>query len=117
MVEAKIYRYLECENKKIPLDPESYLVNMGDWTESVAEALAEEDGITLTKAHWELIWVLRNFYARFEMAPAMRAWIKAVKQQLGEEKGHSIYVMSLFPGSPAKRAARIAGLPKPTHCL
>ncbi|WP_311943801.1 TusE/DsrC/DsvC family sulfur relay protein [Halomonas piscis] len=117
MAEVKIYRYLHINNEKIPLDPEDYLVYMDDWTESVAEALAEEDGITLTEAHWELIWVLRNFYARFEMAPAMRAWIKAIKQQLGEEKGRSIYVMSLFPGSPAKRAARIAGLPKPTNCL
>lgn len=117
MAEAKIYRYLECKTKKIPLDPENYLVNMNDWTESVAEALAEEDGITLTEAHWELIRVMRNFYTRFEMAPAMRAWVKAVKQQLGEEKGRSIYIMSLFPGSPAKRAARIAGLPKPTNCL
>lgn len=117
MCNEKIYRYLSINEKEIPLDSEEYLVNMEDWSETVANALAEEDGITLTDAHWELIWVLRRFYARFEMAPAMRAWIKAIKQELGEEKGRSIYLLSLFPESPAKRAARIAGLPKPTNCL
>ena len=28
-----------------------------------------------------------------------------------------VYLMMLFPGSPAKRIARLAGLPKPTNCL
>lgn len=116
MSHTEIYRYL-FENKTVALDPEGYLVSMKEWTPAVAGALADEEGIQLTDAHWELIDVLRDFYARYEMAPAMRAWVKAVKQRLGPEKGSSLYLMSLFPGSPAKRAARIAGLPKPTNCL
>jgi tRNA 2-thiouridine synthesizing protein E len=43
--------------------------------------------------------------------------VKAVKQSLGDDKGRSIYLMQLFPGSPAKLAARLAGLPKPDNCL
>lgn len=116
MSESKIYRYLLSGNK-IPLDLEGYLVNRNEWSPEVATALAKDEGIELTAAHWELIQVLRDFYAKYEMAPAMRAWVKAVKKSLGEEKGRSIYLMSLFPGSPAKRAAKIAGLPKPTNCL
>ncbi|MEE3018855.1 MAG: TusE/DsrC/DsvC family sulfur relay protein, partial [Pseudomonadota bacterium] len=27
------------------------------------------------------------------------------------------YLMSLFPGSPARVGSRIAGLPKPKNCL
>ena len=61
--------------------------------------------------------VVRAFYQRYEMAPAMRPLVKATKNALGEEKGRSIYLMQLFPGSPAKRIARLAGLPKPTNCL
>ncbi|MCZ6459336.1 MAG: TusE/DsrC/DsvC family sulfur relay protein, partial [Gammaproteobacteria bacterium] len=37
--------------------------------------------------------------------------------QLGAEKGTSIYLLKLFPGSPAKLLAKIAGLPRPTNCL
>ena len=72
---------------------------------------------TLTEAHWEILWHLRHFYEEHDMAPAMRIFVKSVKTQLGEDKGNSIYLMQLFPGIPAKRACRIAGLPRPTKCL
>ncbi|MFP4137716.1 MAG: TusE/DsrC/DsvC family sulfur relay protein [Halomonas sp.] len=117
MASTEIYRYLTIPDQKIPLDPEGYLVDRQDWSEAVAEALAEEEGICLTDEHWEVIRVLRDFYARFEQAPAMRPLVKAVGQALGPEKGRSIHLMRLFPGSPAKVGARLAGLPKPTHCL
>ncbi|OHZ02580.1 TusE/DsrC/DsvC family sulfur relay protein [Salinicola sp. MIT1003] len=110
-------RTLLVEGRPIALDPEGYLVSLDDWSESVAEALAADDGRELTPAHWEVIAVLRDFYQRFETAPAMRPLVKAVKQSLGEEKGSSIYLMQLFPESPAKVGARLAGLPKPTNCL
>ncbi|MEC8900600.1 MAG: TusE/DsrC/DsvC family sulfur relay protein [Pseudomonadota bacterium] len=116
MSDENLYRYLDA-NKQIKLDPEGYLVKQGDWDEGVADLLAKDEALTLTEEHWELIRVVRDFYARYEMAPAMRPLVKATKQALGEEKGRSVYLMSLFPGSPPKRLARIAGLPKPTNCL
>lgn len=117
MATTEIARVVEVEGERIGLDPEGYLVDLADWSPAVAFALAEEEGLTLTDEHWEVIEVLRVFYDRFEMAPAMRPLVKAVGQALGPEKGRSIHLMRLFPGSPAKLAARLAGLPKPTHCL
>ncbi|MGM0534985.1 MAG: TusE/DsrC/DsvC family sulfur relay protein [Pseudomonadota bacterium] len=117
MASTEIYRYLPVDQQHYALDPEGYLVNMDDWSPEIAEALAEEEGITLTAEHWEILQVLRDFYSRYEMAPAMRPLVKAVARALGPEKGRSIHLMRLFPGSPAKVAARLAGLPKPTHCL
>lgn len=116
MLEQKIYRYLDLQ-KKWELDPEGYLVNQSDWSESVANLMAKEEGLPLTPAHWEVIKVVREFYQRYELAPAMRPLVKATKNALGDEKGRSIYLMQLFPGSPPKRIARLAGLPKPTNCL
>ena len=117
MASVEIYRYLSLGKKSIPLDPEGFLVNMGDWSPEVAERLAEEEGIVLSEEHWEVLRVLRKFYARFEQAPAMRPLVKAVGQALGPDKGRSMHLMKLFPGSPAKVGARLAGLPKPTNCL
>ena len=105
------------EGKEIPLDKDGNLARLTDWNEAVATALAQQDGINLTPAHWEILHLLRDFYQRFEHSPPMRVLVKSVKQQLGEDKGNSIYLLQLFPGSPAKLAARIAGLPRPTHCL
>lgn len=103
--------------KQIELDPEGYLRELSDWNADVAEYIAQQEGIELTAEHWEILEVLRNFYQQFEMSPAMRPLVKAVTQALGPDKGKSIYLMSLFPGSPPKLASKIAGLPKPTNCL
>lgn len=98
-------------------DEEGYLVNLQDWTPQVAELLAEREGIELTPDHWEVIDALRTFYQTFEQAPSMRPLVKWVGQRLGEEKGRSIYLMRLFPPSPAKLGCKIAGLPRPHHCI
>ena len=98
-------------------DKQGFLVNLDDWNESIAEEIALEEGITLSSAHWEIIKLLRAFYQEYAISPAMRILVKTTKQQLGIDKGNSIYLMSLFPGSPAKIASKISGLPKPTNCL
>jgi len=98
-------------------DKQGFLVNLDDWNESIAEEIALEEGITLSFAHWEIIKILRAFYQEYAISPAMRILVKTIKQQLGIDKGNSIYLMSLFPGSPAKIVCKIAGLPKPTNCL
>ncbi|HEX7034614.1 MAG TPA: TusE/DsrC/DsvC family sulfur relay protein [Pseudomonadales bacterium] len=100
-----------------PRDKEGYLLNLGDWDESVAAALAREEGIELGEEHWTLIRLVRDFYRTYEVAPAMRVLVKHVRETLGEERGNSLYLLKLFPGSPAKRLAKIAGLPRPTNCL
>ena len=97
---------------------EGFLENAGDWNRDVAVTIAGEDGIDLDEKHWEIIEFLRDFYSEHEMSPpSNRLFVKAVKESLGEDKGNSIYLMQLFPGTPAKTACRIAGLPRPTNCL
>jgi len=98
-------------------DKEGYLVDLSQWSREVAEATAAMDGLALTSAHWAVIDLVREFHARTENSPAMRPLVRLVKDRLGPECGNSIYLMQLFPGSPAKRIARIAGLPRPTNCL
>ncbi|MGO2133112.1 MAG: TusE/DsrC/DsvC family sulfur relay protein [Halomonas sp.] len=117
MASSEASRYLSVAGRQVALDPEGYLVDLSDWSQDVAQALAAEEGMCLEAEHWEVIEVLRTFYQRFESAPPMRPLVKFIGQQLGADKGRSIYLMTLFPGSPAKRAARLAGLPKPANCL
>jgi|TARA_R110000868_G_scaffold266000_4_gene524879 tRNA 2-thiouridine synthesizing protein E len=105
------------DGEAIALDKEGFLLDLQDWSESVAAALAEREGISLTPAHLEVIQALRNFYQTYQLSPAMRPLVKYVGQQLGKEKGTSLYLLRLFPGSPAKFGAKLAGLPKPDNCL
>ncbi|WP_372965125.1 TusE/DsrC/DsvC family sulfur relay protein [Marinobacter sp.] len=97
---------------------EGFLEDASRWSQKVAVLIANEDGIKLNEKHWEIIEFLRCFYKEHEMSPpSNRLFVKAVKESLGEEKGNSIYLMQLFPGTPAKTACKIAGLPRPTNCL
>jgi tRNA 2-thiouridine synthesizing protein E len=98
-------------------DKEGFLCKLDDWTPEIAQQIAVSEGIELTDAHWEIIELLREFYRRFEASPANRALVKFVAQELGPDKGRSIYLMSLFPGSPARLGSKVAGLPKPDNCL
>jgi len=108
---------LVIDGREIPLDKEGFLRNLEDWSPQAAEALAAQEGIQLTPDHWEVIRLLQAFYREFELSPAMRPLVKYVGQHLGPDKGRSIFLMKLFPPSPAKIGSKIAGLPKPTNCL
>lgn len=106
----------------LSVDAEGYLEDLSVWTPEIAGVIAHHESRILTLDHWEIIDVVRAFYDRFELVPAMRPLVKAVRVALGEDKGSSMYLMSLFPESeqrqesPAKIVARLAGLPRPTNC-
>ena len=105
------------DGRTIELDGDGFLRDFDAWDESVATAFAAEASLVLTDQHREILALLRNYYREFEQSPAMRPFVNYIKRELGPDKGNSIYLMQLFPGSPAKLAARIAGLPRPEHCL
>ncbi|TXH92551.1 MAG: TusE/DsrC/DsvC family sulfur relay protein [Pseudomonas sp.] len=105
------------EGREIALDKDGYLVALADWSPAAAEALAEREELQLTAEHWEILELLRAFYAEFQLSPATRPLIKYVALKLGPEKGNSLHLNRLFKGTPAKLAAKLAGLPKPTNCL
>ncbi|WP_430462536.1 TusE/DsrC/DsvC family sulfur relay protein [Thalassolituus sp. LLYu03] len=83
----------------------------------MAAELAASENVELTPEHFEVLHLLRRFYQEFEVSPAMRPLTKYLKEHLGADKSSSIYLLKLFPGSPAKLAAKFAGLPRPENCL
>ncbi|HFI5334167.1 TPA: sulfurtransferase TusE [Serratia liquefaciens] len=108
---------LEYQGQVIETDAQGYLKNSADWHEPLAPLLAEQEEITLTEAHWEVVRFVRGFYLEFNTSPAIRMLVKAMAQKYGEEKGNSRYLYRLFPKGPAKQATKIAGLPKPVKCI
>jgi tRNA 2-thiouridine synthesizing protein E len=98
-------------------DRDGFLRDLSDWSPAVAEQIARTEGIALSPAHWEILQLLRDYYQEFDASPAMRPLVKYCALKLGPDKGRSIYLLKLFPGSPAKLGSKIAGLPKPDNCL
>ena len=99
------------------IDEEGFLLKIDDWTEEIDIAMAAEDDIELSSEHWEVINFLREYFEEYEFAPAVRILTKAIAKKLGNDKGNSRYLYSLFPYGPAKQGCRFAGLPKPTGCV
>ncbi|NBI13392.1 TusE/DsrC/DsvC family sulfur relay protein [[Haemophilus] felis] len=108
---------LEVNQIQLETDGEGYLLYSQQWTPDVATAIAQIEQLTLTDAHWEVIYFVREFYLEYNTSPSIRMLVRAVAQKLGEEKGNSRYLQRLFPNGPAKQATKLAGLPKPARCL
>lgn len=108
---------LSVGERTLELDKDGYLVDLSEWSADVALALAAAEALELTPEHWEVLELLRGFYQEFQLSPATRPLIKYTALKLGAEKGNSLHLNRLFKGTPAKLAAKLAGLPRPTNCL
>lgn len=105
------------EGNNIETDSEGYLKDTAQWSEAMALVIAEQEGLTLSAEHWEVLRFVRDFYLEFNTSPAIRMLVKAMANKFGEEKGNSRYLYRLFPKGPARQATKIAGLPKPVKCI
>jgi len=99
----------EFEGREIETTANGYLVNLEDWSEDLARAMATEDGIELTDKHWDLINYLREeYFENRESTPNTRTIVKAMSEKWGEDvKSGDLY--TLFPLDPSKQGGRIAG--------
>ena len=101
----------------IQLNGDGHLIDYSIWNKLVGEELAKSEGITLTASHWEIIYLIQDFYKETDTVPESRPLSNLISEKLDKEKSKSIYLMALFGGTPAKVIAKIAGLPKPTNCI
>lgn len=109
--------YLDFRGTPIEVDEDGYLVNPDDWTQELSDFMAWQDGLTLTAEHREVINFLRDYYAKYQIAPMIKILVKEIGNILGPEKANTKYLYQLFPDGPSKQACRFAGLPKPTGCV
>ncbi|MFC3117390.1 TusE/DsrC/DsvC family sulfur relay protein [Jhaorihella thermophila] len=92
--------------KTIPADEEGYITNLADWDKDVALEIAKSEGIEMDDERWEVVNFLRDYYDEYQIAPAVRVLIKAIKKSMGPEKGNNKYLYELFPYGPAKQACK-----------
>ncbi|CAK0763046.1 tRNA 2-thiouridine synthesizing protein E [Gammaproteobacteria bacterium] len=103
---------LSVQGKDISIDSEGYLIHQEDWSEGVAQALADREGMVLSDQHWELIRFLRGYYQEYQAQPQVRTMTKYFTQRWGPDQGNNLYLHTLFPqGGPQKQGNRLAGLP------
>jgi TusE/DsrC/DsvC family sulfur relay protein len=96
--------------KDVQFNAEGFMLDPKAWTPEVAEAIAAREGIVLTERHWLVINFARREYDANGDAPTLRAITKNSGVDTRE-------MYALFPTGPAKLAAKLAGLGKPTGCI
>tara|TARA_B100000989_G_scaffold218227_1_gene166353 strand:- start:307 stop:627 length:321 start_codon:yes stop_codon:yes gene_type:complete len=99
------------------LDEEGFLIDPQRWNPKVAELIARSEGIVMEELEWDVIHSLRNFHAKTDVVPLSRAFVKLVREEVDSSIGNSLDLMKIFGQSPAKTAAKIAGLPKNSICI
>lgn len=106
---------LEVNGQTIETTENGYLVEINDWSEAVAEAMAKEDGIELTDKHWDVIKHLRSEHIdNGGNEPMERALMKDMGKIWGKKpSSKELYV--LFPLAPTKQGRKFAGLPQSTR--
>ncbi len=90
-----------------------YLVDINDWNEDIATALFEEEGITPTEEHWDVVRYVREEVLNGD-EPNERGIMKAMSKVWGRKvKSKEMYEM--FPGMPSKQGLKIGGCPQSTR--
>lgn len=98
-------------NKNLDFDAEGFMTDNSQWDLGIAAALAAEEGIgALTDRHLLVLNFMRKEFQDKGTGPTIR--------RLTKESGvPTKELYELFPGGPAKKAARIAGIKKPHGCI
>jgi len=95
----------------VTVDEEGFMTDKSQWTPEIAAAIAAEEGIDdLTDRHWVVINFCRNDFDEKGETPGLRR----IQQNSGVPTKE---MYALFPKGPAKKVARISGLPKPKGCV
>jgi tRNA 2-thiouridine synthesizing protein E len=106
-----LQRTVRVGEREVATDPEGYLRDLRDWSEDFARALAREEGLELTPAHWEVIRFLREYYQEHGVQAQVRVMIRHFTECWGAERGSNHHLHALFPmGGPQKQGNRLAGL-------
>ncbi len=93
----------------VDVNEEGYFTNPAQWTKDLATEIAREEGIQLSDKHFAILEFLRERYAKGETLT-----IRSVGNSgIVDIKGF----YGLFPGAPMKKAAKVAGIPKPASCV
>lgn len=102
----------EVNGQTLEADANGFLLNVEEWSEAVAQVIAEKEGIELTEKHWDVINYLRDEYLNDGgKQPNMRTIVKAMQEEWDDKSVDTKAIYHLFPVNPDKQASRIGGLP------
>lgn len=95
----------------VRLDDAGYLLDPAQWSESIAQAQAERQGLTLGPDHWAVIHFVRTYFDEHQIAPDARHAMQVLDAQAPGQGRKRLF--ELFPYGHVAQVCRIAGMRQP----
>jgi TusE/DsrC/DsvC family sulfur relay protein len=93
----------------VDVNEEGYFTNPSQWTKEIAKEIAKEESLDLSDKHFEVLTFIREKFAKGETITIRSVGTSGITDIKG--------FYALFPGAPMKKAAKVAGIPKPASCI
>lgn len=102
---------LVIEGHNIKLRADGHLQNLNDWTPELAEQMAQNEGLSLTEQHWDVLNIMREYYQEYNTSPILKLLRREISKQYGAERASIDVLDALFPHGVQKQGSRLAGIP------
>lgn len=87
------------------------------WMPEDALLTAKEEGLTLTKDHWELVRALQEYFSRNGETGINRVELHDALDEKFHHQGGIKFLYQLFPKGPVAQGCRLAGLTPPSGAV
>lgn len=109
-----VVTHLDLPHSKVDLDEGGYLTDPANWSPEFAEHIAQNEGIQLTEAHWQVLTFMRDYLETHGIAADARFVLKFLAKQHNTNKiGANQALFNLFPYGYVKQACKMAGMKQP----
>ena len=108
---------MQVQGRALATDEEGFLLDPSEWNMEVAQQIADDLGVEMTDAHWELVMYIRRHFEDQFAVPELRTVLKYLKETHGPEQATRKYVYRLFPYGYGQQPCKIAGMRKPRKLM
>ena len=107
---------IEMGDRALATDNEGYLLDPSEWSEDVAQEIARREELPLDADRWTVVRFVREYFESRQSVPEARFALKAMREQLGQDKATRKYLYQLFDAMPDTNGVlmpihELAGLP------
>ena len=95
----------------VNLRADGSLDNLNDWTPELAEQMAENEGLSLTDQHWDVINTMRDYYHEYNTSPILKLLRREISKKYGADRASEDALNALFPNGVQHQGSRLAGIP------
>ncbi|MBT9612198.1 MAG: TusE/DsrC/DsvC family sulfur relay protein [Burkholderiales bacterium] len=87
------------------------------WMPEDARQTAQQEGLTLSEHHWQLIRALQDYFARHDETSINRIELHDALEEKFHHQGGIKFLYQLFPKGPVAQGCRLAGLTPPSGAV